>query len=218
MKRPDRYRLSPTWLYTVLAAVGAVVIAGAVMLGGAISRANAQDVLDRTLSYMKRQCDNYDNVIDADEVKSLMRLTEQTDAIGNILSAGASSKMADFLDSYGSSQRLSGIFVLDGQLQPVHRYGTAKAAWTKWAEVLRREAVRSVLDHPEKIYAERLALDGETYDIAVAARRDAAGLIVCCHLQERDTLDEHSTSVKALLAGYETILNGTLYILSLIHI
>ena len=81
MKLPDRYRLSPTWLYTVLAAVGAVVIAGAVMLGGAVSRANAQDVLDRTLSYMKRQCDNYDNVIDADEVKSLMRLTEQADAI-----------------------------------------------------------------------------------------------------------------------------------------
>ena len=212
MKLPDRYRLSPTWLYTVLAAVGAVVIAGAVMLGGAVSRANAQDVLDRTLSYMKRQCDNYDNVIDADEVKSLMRLTEQADAIGNILSAGASSEMADFLDSYGSSQRLSGIFVLDGQLQPVHCYDTAKAAWAKWAEVLRREAVRSVLDHPEKIYAERLELDGETYDIAVTARRDAAGLIVCCHLQERDTLDEHSTSVRALLAGYETILNGTLYI------
>lgn len=69
----------------LLLAVGAVIITVAYVVGATISRSNAKKSYARTLDYMKEQCISYIEVTSSDEVKSLVRITEQADVIELIL-------------------------------------------------------------------------------------------------------------------------------------
>lgn len=105
------------------------------------------------------------------------------------------------------------ILILDETLMPDSRIVTDKMGdYRVWKEYILNPSVSSLLTFPKKIFSARITHEGQTYDIAAAARMDVKGVIFCAMRQESDKLMAHYTPVKNLLASNETALGGSLYI------
>ena len=70
-------RISNKAAILLMLAVGLVTVAATALVGIYLGLRDAQRTMDRTVYYLERQCVTYREIIVADEVKSLVRLTEQ---------------------------------------------------------------------------------------------------------------------------------------------
>ena len=199
--------------------LGVVLMAGALWFGIEYSRNEAQNAMNRNTADLKKQIISYSEFLASNEVKSLIHLTEQAEDISETLAMLDENSWQTYLESSYDSQRLSCILVLnenleiDNALLPVGNYSTAEECYKDWKDELQSLAVKSVLEHPQKLYSVRLSHgENDTYDIAVVARTDAAGVVFCVSQQKDEKLELHYSPVKKLLAQNETSLKGTLCI------
>lgn len=213
-RRTDRRSRSRTEIIaTAIIFLGVVIMAIALYFGTADSLNTAQNTMERHISDLKKQCNDYDEFLTSDKVKSLMRLTEQAEDLGDTLALLPDEEKSEYLTVFMESQRLACILILDETLMPDSRIVTDKTGdYRVWKEYILNPSVSSLLTFPKKIFSARITHEGQTYDIAAAARKDAKGVIFCAMRQESDKLMAHYTPVKNLLASNETALGGSLYI------
>lgn len=213
-RRTDRRSRNRTEIIaTAIIFLGVVIMAIALYFGTADSLNTAQNTMERHISDLKKQCNDYDEFLTSDKVKSLMRLTEQAEDVGDTLALLPDKAKSEYLTVFMESQRLACILILDETLMPDSRIVTDKMGdYRVWKEYILNPSVSSLLTFPKKIFSARITHEGQTYDIAAAARKDAKGVIFCAMRQESDKLMAHYTPVKNLLASNETALGGSLYI------
>lgn len=213
-RRTDRRSRNRTEIIaTAIIFLGVVIMAIALYFGTADSLNTAQNTMERHISDLKKQCNDYDEFLTSDKVKSLMRLTEQAEDLGDTLALLPDKAKSEYLTVFMESQRLACILILDETLMPDSRIVTDKMGdYRVWKEYILNPSVSSLLTFPKKIFSARITHEGQTYDIAAAARKDAKGVIFCAMRQESDKLMAHYTPVKNLLASNETALGGSLYI------
>ena len=199
----SKKRFSNKTAALLLLVIGIVLLATVSWVGASVSMHNAQETTDRTLQYLKRQCIAYREIMTSDEVKSLMRLTEQAVELATV----ATEMHGDgYLSRYARRQRITDAVILDGELKPEYVYGGGE-----WSSLYTSTSVSCILDWPEKIYTRRLTKDGAIYDVAAVARQDAPGLVFCARARDSDELTAYQTSLESLLAGYETSLSDRAY-------
>lgn len=202
----------------LIASIGALMMLGTLFFSIEYSRREAQKTMDRNISDLKKQINDYDEFLAADEVKSLIRLTEKAESLSEALAMLDDGGRQEYIERIYDSQRLSCILVLDENLNPdnfmrtVKCSGTADECYENWIEEVGSPAIKGVLEHPKKIYSARIRHGGDNYDIAAVARTDAKGIVFCATRQADEKLDLHYSPVRNLLARNETRLNGTLCI------
>ncbi len=193
--------------------VGIVLLLGTLLYGIQYSRRDAQRTMDKNISDLKKQINDYNDFLALDEVKSLIRLTDKAEDISKTLAMLDESKRQEYIENIYSSQRLSCILVLDENLNPVEGCVEAGESYEDWSAETQSSAAMGVLEHPKKLYSARIHRSGNVaYDIAVVARMDARGVIFCAAQQTDEALELNYSPVRNLLARNETRLNGTLYI------
>lgn len=187
----------------------AIAIAGLLsLLGVALIGANsAIHTAERTLQYLREQCISYQDIIAADRVKSLVRLTEQVQELTDRDRLKGRERSNEGLAEYAQQQRISCVLVLNDALEPVYSYGVDM----DWSDLYTDESVSNVMQYPEKIFARRLTRDGVVYDVAAAARTVEPGMVFCVRRQSSAVIASYHTSIESLLAGYETLLNEKIY-------
>ena len=116
-------RISNKAALLIMLAVGFVTVAATALVGIYLGRRDAQRTMDRTVYYLERQCVTYREIIVADEVKSLVRLTEQAAelATSGVLLPGIWTD--EYLEDYARRQRMTDVLVLNGELKPEFAYG-----------------------------------------------------------------------------------------------
>ena len=189
-------------LIALLLAVGAVIITVAYVVGATISRSNAKKSYARTLDYMKEQCISYIEVTSSDEVKSLVRLTEQADVIRTDIDRYTGGEGAALLQEYIDSQRLAGAVITDGSLDPVIERHNLGSGYDDWENIIRSTYVSGVMGYPQKIYSERINKSDGCYDIAAVSRTDGDGVVFCYRYQNSAILESNQDPLKNMLAGY----------------
>ena len=199
-------RISNKAALLMMLAVGFVTVAATALVGIYLGRRDAQRTMDRTVYYLERQCVTYREIIVADEVKSLVRLTEQAAelATSGVLLPGIWTD--EYLEDYAQRQRMTDVLVLDGELKPEFAYGEGE-----WRDLYTGSAIAAIRQYPEKIFSQRLTRNGEFYDIAAVARQDAPGVIFCARQRRTGELAAYQSSVESLLAGYETVVSSRVY-------
>ena len=212
MNNKKHVALSEFTFYSILISIGAVLIVTAAVIGAWIGRSNTDAAYSRSINYMKQQCISYEDIIISDKVKSLFRLTEQADEISRNFGAYPDKHSDEYLREYAENQRLSAIIITDTELIPEYSFTEEHSTYADWESIIHLQTVSDTMDHPEKIFSERITRGGNVYDITSVARRDARGIVFCCRLQNRNALETYTSSIEQLLAGYETVLDGTLYI------
>lgn len=199
-------RISNKAALLIMLAVGLAAVAATALVGIYLGRRDAQRTMDRTVHYLERQCVTYREIIVADEVKSLVRLTEQAAelATSGVLLPGIWTD--EYLEDYAQRQRMTDVLVLDGELKPEFACGEGE-----WRDLYTGSAIAAIRQYPEKIFSQRLTRNGEFYDIAAVARQDAPGVIFCARQRRTGELASYQSSVESLLAGYETVVSSRVY-------
>ncbi len=194
-------------IYIGIAIAGLLSLLGMALIGGNSAVHNAERTAERTLQYLREQCISYQDIIAADRVKSLVRLTEQVQELTDRDRLKGRERSNEGLAEYAQQQRISCVLVLNDALEPVYSYGVDM----DWSDLYTNESVSNVMQHPEKIFARRLTRDGVVYDVAAAARTVEPGMVFCVRRQNSAVITSYHASIESLLAGYETLLNDKVY-------
>lgn len=200
-------KFSNKYIWVLMLVLGVFVMAFTALIGGNSSIRNAQQTAQRTLQYLKEQCISYRDTVAADRIKSLVRLTEQAQEVAEREGMVGQSRSNEELARYAQRQRVTCVLVLNKDLEIEFSSG----ADMDWSDYYTNEAIRSVMDYPEKIFARRLTRDGALYDMAAVARVENPGIVFCVRLQSSTTVASYRASIESLLAGYDTLLNDKVY-------
>lgn len=213
MTRKARKKLfSELHFYLLLILIGLATLGAAMLFGSGISKLQAQNNLDRSLAYLKSQCLDYTEVLGSDEIKSLIRLTEKAQSISYAFSVSEAARTDDFVRDFAEMQRLACLFILDENLQPEYQYCKSGNGLSDWSDVIANPAIQKIVTSPSKIYASRVTREGSLYDIGAAARKDSGGIVFAVRYQSSDARTSFQLALEDMLAGYDSNLNGKLYI------
>ena len=202
----EKRRFNKT-IYIGIAIAGLLSLLGMALIGGNSAVHNAERTAERTLQYLREQCISYQDIIAADRVKSLVRLTEQVQELTDRDRLKGRERSNEELAEYAQQQRISCVLVLNDALEPVYSCGVDM----DWSDLYTNESVSNVMQYPEKIFARRLTRDGVVYDVAAAARTVEPGMVFCVRRQNSAVITSYHASIESLLAGYETLLNERIY-------
>lgn len=194
-------------MYIGIAIAGLLSLLGMALIGANSAVHNAERTAERTLQYLRDQCINYQDIIAADRVKSLVRLTEQAQELTDRDRLKGRERSNEALAEYAQQQRISCVLVLNDALEPVYSCGVDM----DWSDLYTNESVSNVMQYPEKIFARRLTRDGVVYDVAATARTVEPGMVFCVRRQSSAVIASYHASIESLLAGYETLLNERIY-------
>ena len=194
-------------MYIGIAIAGLLSLLGMALIGANSAVHTAERTAERTLQYLRDQCISYQDIIAADRVKSLVRLTEQAQELTDRDRLKGRERSNEGLAEYAQQQRISCVLVLNDALEPVYSCGVDM----DWSDLYTDEAVSNVMQYPEKIFARRLTRDGVVYDVAAAARTVEPGMVFCVRRQSSAVIASYHASIESLLAGYETLLNERIY-------
>lgn len=200
-------RRSSKPVYIGIAIAGLLSLLGMALIGANSAVHNAERTAERTLQYLREQCINYQDIIAADRVKSLVRLTEQVQELTDRDRLKGRERSNEALAEYAQQQRISCVLVLNDALEPVYSCGVDM----DWSDLYTNESVSNVMQYPEKIFARRLTRDGVVYDVAATARTVEPGMVFCVRRQSSAVIASYHASIESLLAGYETLLNERIY-------
>lgn len=205
--RKKRRSNKTIYIGIAIAIAGLLSLLGMALIGGNSDVHNAERTAERTLQYLREQCISYQDIIAADRVKSLVRLTEQVQELTDRDRLKGRERSNEGLAEYAQQQRISCVLVLNDALEPVYSYGVDM----DWSDLYTNESVSNVMQYPEKIFARRLTRDGVVYDVAAAARTVEPGMVFCVRRQNSAVITSYYASIESLLAGYETLLNERIY-------
>ena len=137
---------------------------------------NAERVSDQTISYAKEKLETYNNYLSNDRTKSLVHLLDKVSAFAEILKQEADA--GEMMDQYAREQRIQGLIVSDGNLNPVLQTSTDGDTYAAWKELLQSDSVKEIVECPQKAYMTRMQTEAGIYDVAVTARTDAPGIVM----------------------------------------
>ena len=154
-----------------------VVGIGVFVLFTNIDRAMLRKTLDETFTFVETRLHLYEVDAANDRVKSLTRLQDKTAALRDEMTMKDDFTPSD-LNAFADTQRLTGVLVLDGEMQLEMQSTLDGNAMQLWKQQLQSDYVRDILDYPQKSYTAHIEQDGEFYDFAALARTDAPGLLI----------------------------------------
>lgn len=205
--RKKRRTNKTIYIGIAIAIAGLLSLLGVALIGANSAIHTAERTAERTLQYLRDQCISYQDIIAADRVKSLVRLTEQAQELTERDRLKGRARSNEELAEYAQQQRISCVLVLNDALEPVYSCGVDM----DWSDLYTNESVSNVMQYPEKIFARRLTRDGVVYDVAAAARTVEPGMVFCVRRQSSAVIASYHASIESLLAGYETLLNDRVY-------
>ena len=177
----------------------------------ASGKKNLQNVLDESISFTQLRVGRYKSYRDNDQIKSLVRLQDKAEALSFAM-AGETDFNEQRLQEYATEQKLSGILILDENLQAVMQVSEDGTTADFWKDMTESTYVKDILVHPEKTYITRLTFDDADYDFAAVSRQDAKGLIIT-YLQRCDAGNAAGDlSMETLLADFPFEMQGVVVI------
>lgn len=172
----------------------------------------ADSNIRNTMQYLKNQCVSYDEILSADKVKSLIRLSEQATEVVRDIKNDDTRVEYEYLKDYAFEQRLAGIIITDENINPVCEYSDGKISFGDLKDLLVSKSVRDSIDYPTKIFMERINVSGQHFDFAVLAREDTKGLVCCYRYQDNEITFINQSSLENLLSGYTLDMKGVMAI------
>ena len=159
------------------------VTAGIMLFAGAYTALTNQaiketrELTEQTLDFLGNRVTEYKNNLTNDKTKSLIRLLDKTVELAENIEE-SSSYTGDRIKKYAHEQRISGVAVLDENLNSV-----MKTPGSHGAEFFRKalgdEELMKVIRYKEASYMHRIEESGTIVDIAAVSRRDMPGAVLC---------------------------------------
>lgn len=141
------------------------------------------DSAQKSIDAMKQQCLSYDKIVASDRTKSLFHLIDTTKMLQIDLKYNENHVNDPYLESYCNKLRVSGVALLDEDLQLEASGYTRQFLKSEWINEENTGRYYDILQYPEKIYTDRIMYQDEYYDLCVMSREDAKGIIITYYHQ-----------------------------------
>ena len=165
-----------------------------------------RQTLDETFAFMRDRISSCENYLANDEAKRLMRLLDKTNELSRVI-AEEDTPDDEKLDAYLRTQHLTGVLVLDEQMNTVVGADTDGIV-PEWSGLLSDVRVRDIVQYPEKVCMFRTEWNGMEYDFAVVARQDAPGVIAAWYRRTGSAEESGDLSMKSLFTGLTFKMGG----------
>ena len=207
----------------ICALAGLLILSGVLGLSAHSDLQNAEKQFEDTISYVKEQCTDYDNLNLASEAKSLMRVMENAQHLCSEIARDQQENPERVLDDaameeYLQDYTLSGILVLSAEgkiLCGASQDGRAADPQirTQMEKELAGSIVLKVADHPQQVYAGRTEKEDSSYvDTAACARKDGDGLLVVYYRTTAEYVRNYSLSYQNCVQGYNPAVDGIIVV------
>lgn len=167
---------------------------------------NAWNVMDETLDFAVARLEKYYNAMSNDRAKSEIRLLDKTAELSSRI-AETGMITNEQLDRYAYAQRLTGIVILDADMNAEVQTTIDGDTAAVLQSILKKPTVREIVDYPVKAYMTRTQVGSRTVDFAAVAREDAPGLVVA--YADREEEDESDMKLETLFSGFTFKMDGT---------
>lgn len=166
---------------------------------------NVWKAMDETLDFAVARLEQYSNAMSNDRAKSEIRLLDKTAELSSrIRETGLVTN--EQLDQYAYAQRLTGIVILDADMNAVAQTTIDGDTAAVLQSILKKPTVREIVDYPVKAYMTRTQVGDRTVDFAAVAREDAAGLVVA--YADREEEDASDMKLETLFSGFTFEMEG----------
>ena len=166
---------------------------------------NVWKAMDETLDFAVARLEQYSNAMSNDRAKSEIRLLDKTTEISSRI-AETGQVTDGQLDQYAYAQRLTGIVILDADMNAVVQTTIDGDTAAVLQSILKKPTVREIVDYPVKAYMTRTQVGDRTVDFAAVARKDAPGLVVA--YAEREEEDASDMKLETLFSGFTFEMEG----------
>ncbi len=193
----EKLRLAAIWMLFI---IGTAIYMSIVWLVTTnVEKNNIKNNVSEAISIMKDVCQKYDDYNLSISTKNMQSMINKINILSRYTDDIDINDAAD-LREYSEMQYLTGIFVLDDELNVVSRFDTEDSGRSYLLQrIIASGAPQSVYEHPEKVYADNMIVDSLQYDYAVKARTDAPGVIICYKDMTQDEDDKYEFSLNTLL-------------------
>ena len=166
---------------------------------------NVWNAMDETLDFAVTRLEQYSNAMSNDRAKSEIRLLDKTTEISSRI-AETGQVTDGQLDRYAYAQRLTGIVILDADMNAVVQTTIDGDTAAVLQSILKKPTVREIVDYPVKAYMTRTQVGDRTVDFAAVAREDAPGLVVA--YADREEEDASDMKLETLFSGFTFEMEG----------
>ena len=166
---------------------------------------NVWNAMDETLDFAVARLEQYSNAMSNDRAKSEIRLLDKTTELSSRI-AETGQVTDGQLDQYAYAQRLTGIVILDADMNAVVQTTIDGDTAAVLQSILQKPTVREIVDYPVKAYMTRTQVGDRTVDFAAVAREDAPGLVVA--YADREEEDASDMKLETLFSGFTFEMEG----------
>ena len=195
--------LSRRAFFLLALVIGAAFLGTTFLVSTLTCRAAAAKTADKTLDFMRAQIARYDGYNTDNRTKSLVRLLDKLQALGDLLELSDTDESA-LLAHYAGEQRISAIALLGADGAELSSFGET----ARMADALASDTVAEIYAYPKKCVLTQFSSEGETYDFVAVSRRDAPGLLAACVRKTDVAADGGELSLHSLFADYTFDMNG----------
>lgn len=181
--------------------VGLALLLVVMLISGHKQLRLASALTDKTLDTLKQQCLSYNKLLASDRTQSLFRLAELLQAISYKLEEQPELVGDDYLEQQVNCLRITGITLLDGDLKLEASGYTHQFRDPYWQNSERWSRLADIIEHPAKVFAERVQANERYYDVCAVARRDAPGIVVGFYRQPAALVSGAESEMASLLSG-----------------
>ena len=175
-------------------------------------RANALNEAEKlaqgTMETLLRQCQGFDNIQAVNRARNLFSINENLTSLNATFVRNAATVSDEFLESYVEGMQLSGIAVLDGDLKLEASAYTRDLIKADWRDDFYPGMFERMVNSPTQVYARRMVVDGQYYDVCATARRDKPGVIIAYYEQPMSMIYDTEKDLKQLLESVRMDLDG----------
>lgn len=181
--------------------IGLVLIAASVPISVATETENVRALAESASDALKQQCTSFGKVVTADRAKSLFRMTDMIRDLRNRIANEPGLLSDAFLEEYVDSLRITGVVILNDDLEIAASGYTRQYRDSDWTNTELGKRFSDIITHPAKIFAERVEVNGEYYDLCAMARKDAAGIIIGFYKQPSGLISDTESDLESMLSG-----------------
>lgn len=154
-----------------------------------------------TTGFLKGECQKYESYTQGISARSLQDLLDDANTLKKFV---PQEKLADddFLHDFIHTEHLGGVLVVDSSLALVAQADLDhQDAYVLWKDILQKESVRDILNHPEKCYVDKATLNDIPYDVGVVGTEDGSALILCYSSTVKPSGDPYEITLKSVLTN-----------------
>lgn len=163
---------------------------------------------ESTTNTLKQQCKSFENIQAVDRMSSLFNMSYSLIELSYNFLYHPEFVLDEYLESYVKSMHISGIAVLDGNLNLEASGFTRFYENDLWKENYYPGCFESMVEYPNKVFMERMSVDGIIYDICAVARKEKPGIIIAYYGHPSSMMEDNEFDLINLLDDITIDLDG----------